>query len=103
MAMKRRRRVVLISVVSVCSLVLLLVLSAFYAVQTNWFRAKVRERIISEIEKATGGRVELGSFNYQWRTLSAEFKRLAVHGTEPKSDPPLFRADSVRVGLRIIS
>ncbi len=77
--------------------------SAFYAVQTTWFQEKVREKIISAIESTSGGRVELGSFEYDWRTLTAQLKNLAVRGTEPRSGPPLFRADSVRVRLKIIS
>jgi translocation and assembly module TamB len=103
MAMSRKRRFVLIIAGTVCGLVLLLVLGAFYALQTTWFQDKVREKIISGIESASGGRVELGSFEYDWRTLTAELKNLTVHGTEPAAGPPLFRADSVRVRLRIIS
>src|SRR5437868_5900743 len=101
--MIRKRRFVLIITASVCSLVLLLALGAFYAVKATWFQDKVREKIISAIESTSGGRVELGSFSYDWRTLTAELKNLAVHGTEPVPGPPLLRADSVRVRLRIIS
>lgn len=101
--MRRKNRVILITAATVCGVVLLLVLGAFYALQANWFREKVREKIISVIERTSGGRVELGSFDYDWRTLTAEFKNLVVHGTEPQTRPPLFRADSIRVGLRIVS
>ncbi len=83
---------------------LLLILAAgFYTLQTAWFKTQVRERVIAEIEKASGGQVELGSFSYDWRTLTAEFRNLIVHGTEPAGTQPLFRADSIRVGLKIIS
>lgn len=76
---------------------------AIYALQTNWFKQQVRERIVSAAEQASGGRVELGSFTYNWRMLTAEFTGFVVHGTEPAGAPPLFRADSVRVGLRLVS
>lgn len=101
--MKRKHRVILITAASLCGVLLVLALGAFYALQANWFKDRVREKIISAIEGASGGRVELGSFNYDWRTLTAEFKNLIVRGTEPKAGPPLFRADSIRVGLRIVS
>jgi translocation and assembly module TamB len=101
--MTRKHRVTLIAAVSVCSVALLLALSTWYVLRTNWVKDKVREKIISAIEGASGGQVELGSFNYDWRTLSAELKNLAVHGSEPQTGPPLFRADFIRVRLRIIS
>jgi len=40
--MSRKYRVVLITAASVCGLVLLLALGAFYALQANWFKDKVR-------------------------------------------------------------
>jgi translocation and assembly module TamB len=101
--MKRKRRVILITAAGVCGFVLLLAAGAFYALQTNWFKEKVRQKIVSAIEEASGGRVELGAFNYDWRTLNAEFSNLVIHGTEPKAGPPLFRAKSARVELTIIS
>jgi translocation and assembly module TamB len=101
--MTRKNRVILITALSVCGLVLLLTLSAFYVLRTNWVKNKVREKIVSAIEDVSGAPVELGSFNYDWRTLSAEFKNVALRGTEPQTGPPLFRADSIRVRLRIVS
>jgi translocation and assembly module TamB len=53
--------------------------------------------------EATGGRVEIGSFNYDWRALTADVAPFVLHGSEPPSSPPFFRARKIRVGLRIIS
>src|SRR5262249_19878214 len=36
-------------------------------------------------------------------TLNADSDGLAVHGTEPSTEAPLFRASKVRVGLKIVS
>jgi translocation and assembly module TamB len=101
--MRGRHRSILIIAAGVCGVVVLLALSALYFLQSNWFKEKIREKIISAIEGASGGQVELKSFNYDWRTLSAEFSNLTIHGNEPNPGPPLFRADSVRVGLSIVS
>src|SRR5436305_7629513 len=103
MLMRRRYRVILIAAAGVCGVALLVALGAFCALQSNWFKEKVREKIISGIQGVSGGQVELGSFDYNWRTLSAQFTDVAVHGNEPKTGPPLFRADSIRVGMRIVS
>ena len=101
--MSRKSRITLITAAVVCSFVLLLSAGLFYALQTNWLKEKVRERIVLLVEEATGGRVELGTFNFDWRTLTAEFGNLTIHGTEPKSGPPLFRAKSARVALTVVS
>src|SRR5271165_96272 len=73
------------------------------ALQSDWFRNKVRDRIVSEIERTTGGRVEIGEFRYQWRALRAEVSPFVLHGTEPPGAPPLFRADRIQIGLRVLS
>ena len=63
----------------------------------------MRERIVTEIEAATGGRVEVGNFSFKWETLTAKISPLVLHGTEPESETPLLRVESVSVGLRVIS
>jgi len=72
-------------------------------VRSGWFRERVRERIIAELERATGGRAELGSFAFDWTTLVATVSPLVLHGTEAATEPPLLRIESVTVGLRLIS
>ena len=55
------------------------------------------------VQRATGGRVEIGSFSYNWHDLTAEVAPFVLHGTEPASAPPLFRADKIQIGFKIIS
>ena len=87
----------------VLAFLLLAVLAAMLTVRSDWFGEKLRERIIVEVEKATGGKAEIGAFSFDWRSLRAEVRNLTIHGTEPDSYPPLFRAESVAIGLRIVS
>ncbi len=89
--------------IAAAMLLMLVVVGGLYTLQSNWFKEKVRQKIVSTIEEASGERVELGSFQYDWRHLTAQFGNFVVHGTEPASAPPLFRAASIRVGLRILS
>jgi translocation and assembly module TamB len=91
------------SLLGLGGLVLLALVAGLVVVQTSWFKNKVRERIVAEVARATGGRVEIGSFTYDWHRLTAQVAPLVVHGTEPASGPPLFRADKIQVGLKIIS
>ena len=61
--------------------------------RSDWVRNKVRQKIVAVAEKVTGGRVEIGEFAYDWRDLTASVAPFVLHGTEPASELPLFRAD----------
>ena len=82
---------------------MLCVVAALIVIQTAWFHEKVRLRMVREIEDATGGRVELGSFDFDWQTMTASVRNLVIHGTEGPEEAPFSRADLVRVGLKVIS
>jgi len=77
--------------------------AALYVIQSNWFKEQIREKLIATVEYATGGRVELKSFQYDWHRLTAEAGGFVLRGTEPVGGPPLVGADSVRVQLKILS
>jgi hypothetical protein len=57
----RTRKIVMISGAGVTALAILLLAGAVAVVRSGWFREKVRLRIITEVERATGGRVEVGN------------------------------------------
>src|SRR5579863_322831 len=101
--MRRSVKIFTLSLLGVAGLVVALVVAGIILVQTAWFRNAVRERIVSVVARATGGRVEIGSFSYNWRNLTAEVSPFVLHGTEPPSASPLFRADKIQIGLKIIS
>ncbi len=84
----------LIAVTMVCGIV---------TIQSGWFREKVRHKIVSVVEDGSGGRVEIGAFEYDWRRLTASVAPFILHGTEAAADHPLFQARKVEVGLRIVS
>jgi len=83
--------------------VLVTALAGMLLFSSDWFRRQVRERIVTEVERATGGRAEISSFTFDWRSLRAEVRGFVLHGSEPAGHPPLFRADSIIVGLKIVS
>jgi len=76
---------------------------AAWYMTTDSFQAYVRARIVAEIEKATGGRVELGTYHTIPFRLQAEIRGLTIHGTESVDDVPLVHADRVVARIRIIS
>src|SRR5580700_2708673 len=62
-----------------------------------------RTALVQQLEERTGARVELGGFHlHAWR-LHAELDNLTLHGLETSSEPPLFRADRVQVGITVLS
>jgi translocation and assembly module TamB len=101
--MRRYVKVALYTLAAVAASAALCVVAALIVIQTSWFHEKVRERLVREIEDATGGRVELGSFDFDWHTLTVTVRNLVVHGTEKPEEAPFARADRIRVELRLIS
>ena len=88
---------------SLAALLVVLVVAGIFVAQSDWFREKVRERLVAEVEKATGGTVEVKSFRFYWKQLRAEVRGFVIHGTEPKDGKPLFSADLLSVTLKIVS
>ena len=97
-----RRRILKLAAALLAVLVLLGA-AAIWVVQSSWFYGKVRALIVENVEKATGGRVELAAFRFDWKRLRAEADGFVLHGTEPAGNPPLFSARSVAVGIKVVS
>ena len=85
------------------ALLAILTITAALTLRSPWFHEKVRQRIVAELERATGGTVMLGDWVVDWRRATVQFQELTLHGTEPASVPPLLHARSVQVGLKIVS
>ncbi len=98
-----RKKLALIAAGTLAGLLLIAAVVSVLIFQSGWFRDKVRERVIATVEDATGGRAEIGSFQFDWTNLRAEVRNFVLHGTEPAGRPPLVRASSIVVGLKIIS
>ena len=101
--MSRRAKIVLGVAGALVALLLLIGLTGIYIAQSAWLREKVRVRIVTELEKATGGEATIGKFKFDWKTLTAELDDVILHGTEPRTGPPLLRVKTLVVGLKIVS
>ena len=100
---RRIRRTLLFSIAGLLAFALIAACITLFVLQSSWFKNKVRLEIISEAEWASGGDVELQSFVFDWRHLTAKADKFVLRGTEPRSDAPLFRAERVIVGLKVLS
>jgi translocation and assembly module TamB len=70
---------------------------------TDSFQAAVRRRIVSEIERITGGRVELAAVHTTPFRLRAEIRDLTIHGREARGEVPYAHVGRLLAELKIVS
>jgi translocation and assembly module TamB len=84
-----------------------LLLAGFVALvvwlNSDGFRNLVRARVVAQLERMTGGSVELESFTWNLSRLNFEARGLTIHGLEPAGEEPYIHADRISLRLRIIS
>jgi translocation and assembly module TamB len=97
--MSRRKQLLL----SLGGIVVILIATAILVLQSNWFRDYVRDQIVAVTEESTGGKVEIGSFDFDWRHLRATIRNGILHGTEPAGQDPLLRADLIQLDLKLFT
>ena len=101
--MSRWKRIALWVVGGLLALIVVLFLAGIAIVRTDWFRNLVREKIVAAVEQGTGGRTEIGSFEFDWTHLRAKVRNFVIHGLEPADATPLLRADLLQVDLKLLS
>jgi translocation and assembly module TamB len=101
--MRKFGRVLLRIAAALLLLTAVCALTGILVFRSGWFYELVHSRMVMEIEKATGGRVEVGNFAFDWKRLEATVGPVVLHGRESASEAPFIRVASVTAGLRIIS
>ena len=98
--MKRR---IVYAGLGLAALILSIGITAIVVVQTQWFRNFVKQKIIATTEDAVGGKVDIGSFNFDLRHLRVVVTNFVIHGKEPSTAAPLVSAARIEVDLRLLS
>ncbi|MGA3082895.1 MAG: hypothetical protein ABSD44_16205, partial [Terracidiphilus sp.] len=102
----RLRRVFLrhLPLTLVCAAVLsaITAIGLFFWASSAGFEDLIRKRLVSELETATGGRVEVRSFHWHLLSLEAEAGGLVIHGLEASGETPYAQAQRLRVRLSIL-
>ena len=80
-----------------------LVLGASVLIWTGVVERWARGALISRLEQSTGARVQIGAFHLRLWGLHVEIDDLTLHGLEAADDPPLFHADRMEVGVKVLS
>jgi translocation and assembly module TamB len=70
---------------------------------TSSFQSWVRNRLIAELERVTGGRVELGSFHSIPFRFQVEVRDLTIHGKEAVGEVPYAHIDRLTAEVKLIS
>ncbi|HSA91393.1 MAG TPA: translocation/assembly module TamB domain-containing protein [Terriglobales bacterium] len=84
-------------------LLLVSMLLAGWYLSSEAFETRLRTALVEGIERATGARVDIGSFHWDLWSLAFEARDLVLHGREPTGERPFVHVDSVRVRLKVLS
>lgn len=96
---RRRWKVVLVVLVS-CLAVLC---AGLWYTTTDRFQRYVRQRLVAEVERITGGRAEIGGFHIVPFLMQVEVRDITVHGTEPPGEKPLVHIDHLLAHVKLDS
>jgi len=77
-------------------------IAAWY-VTTDSFQQMVRHRLILELERITGGRVELASIHTVPLQFRVEVRDLTIHGSEGPNQVPYAHVDRLLAQVKVIS
>jgi len=97
----RMRKIVAWVVGSLSLLLVVLLAGGAYYTGTADFQRRVGGEVVSVLEDATGGRVELRHISFSLWHLAVEADGLVIHGTEAPGEMPYLSADKILVRVKI--
>ncbi len=97
----RLRRVLLWFLGSAFVLLFVLALGLSWYTKTADFQRRVGGQVVSILEDATGGKVDLGHISFDLWHLAIEVDGLVIHGTEPAGEMPYLSAAKIFVRIKI--
>ncbi len=101
--MTKRKRILLISGISLAALLLILIGAAFITIQTRWFANFAKEKIVATLEESTGGVASIGSLDIDLWHLTIRVTNFVLHGREPQGSDPFFSIKSLELRLKLFS
>src|ERR1700761_6008448 len=83
-------------------LTILLVAGLLWYTSSSHFLNQVRQRVVSVLEDATGGKVEIQSLHWNVWHLAVEVKGLTIHGLEAANEKPYAHVDRIYARAKIL-
>ncbi len=99
----RMGRAVAWTVIGFVILVMVLFFSFAWYSRTDDFNRRVGKEVVTVLEDATGGRVELGKISFDLRHLTIEADRLVIHGLEGPGEAPYLAVDKIELRLKLLN
>jgi len=90
---------------AIAGILILLVLATtgiYLVMSSAWFEGRVSQRLITELQQATGGRVQIATFHWNLLQLEAEADGLVIHGRETQGETPLMQIERLRAGVSLL-
>lgn len=97
------KKLILWIAVVVAAVVIVAFVGGYAVLHSGAFHRYVLAKITQQAETATGGQVQVKSFNIHPSSLTASVYGLIIHGTEGPEELPLLTIDEVSVRFKIIS
>jgi translocation and assembly module TamB len=97
------KRVLLWTALAITTILSVLIVAAIVVVHTAAFQRFVLEQIEQKTQASFGARLNIERMAINWRLFTIDFYGIVLHGRESSSQPALFGADHLRVGLKIAS
>jgi len=97
------KKALLLTFVIVLGMLAALAGAAYVVAHTEAFNRFVLAKVIEKAEAATGAPVSIRRMDIHWRNLGVDFYDFAVNGKAGATEPPLFRANHLGIGLKIVS
>jgi translocation and assembly module TamB len=101
-ATPRRRRIWKFLLLALCTFLVVLAAIVWYAT-TDAFQARVRRRFVAELERISGGRVEVGGLHTIPFRLQVDVRDMTIHGREGPDEVPLVHVDRLVARVKVIS
>jgi translocation and assembly module TamB len=98
-----RWRWVAITVAVAVLLVGALIASLAWYASTPAFTAHVHQEVINVLERATGGRVEMGSLRWSVRHFTIDIEDLTIHGKEGPGEIPYFHVKHLMMDASLLT
>jgi translocation and assembly module TamB len=76
------------------------ILGLLIYINTDSFQAMVRRRLVAEVERVTGGRVEIGGIHTTPFRMQVDVRGITVHGREAAGEVPLAHIDRIVARLK---
>ncbi len=100
---RRLRRLLVFGALWTVLVLIGLVSVTAWIASTPAFQNRVRRAVVAELQKSTGGRVDLKKFTWRLSHLEFEVDDLTIHGLEAPDQVPYAHIDRLFVRLQILS